>query len=200
MRHGEDKTGADKRMRLLTAAREAFMEEGYRASVDGIAARAGVAKQTLYNHFSNKEDLFIEVINQGSASVVVSLGETGSGLRNSLLQFAATFRQRALESESTALMRILTAEINRLPELTREFFAKGPGQTQARLAEFLSGAMTRGEMRQDDPRFAADMLMGMLLNIDFARCQCAISMDEEGEDQRCEQIVECFLRAFAPQA
>ncbi len=199
MRQGEDTVCGDTRSRILQVARAAFMEDGYRASVDGIAARAGVAKQTLYNHFSNKEELFIEVINQGSASVVVSLGETGSDLRHSLLQFAATFRQRALESDSTALMRILTAEINRLPELTREFFAKRPGQTQARLAEFLSGAMARRELRRGDPHFAADMLMGMLLNIDFARRQCAIPLDERGEAQRCEQIVDCFLRAFAPQ-
>ena len=46
------------RERLILAASQALMEEGYRASVDRIAALAGVAKQTLYNHFTSKEELY----------------------------------------------------------------------------------------------------------------------------------------------
>ena len=53
---------AETRNRLIQAAREAFMAEGYRASVEGIAARAGVAKQTLYNHFPSKDELFSESV------------------------------------------------------------------------------------------------------------------------------------------
>lgn len=199
MHHCEDRACVDTRTKLLLAAREAFVAEGYRASVDGIAARAGVAKQTLYNHFPSKEELFIEVVSLGSASIVVMLDGAGDDLRRSLLHFAKSFRQRALEDDSLAMLRILTAEINRLPELTQAFFTKGPGQTLERLAEFLSAAMTKGELRREAPRFAAEMLIGMLLNIDFVRCQCAISINESSETKRCEQIVDCFLRAFAPQ-
>ncbi len=200
MQHCEESVCGNTRSRILQAAQEMFIDDGYRASVDGIAARAGVAKQTLYNHFSSKEVLFIEVIKQGSATVLIGLDEAQGDLRSTLLEFARTFRQRVLEKDSLAIMRILTAEINRLPELTQQFFAKGPGQTLNRLAELFAAAMQRGELRQDDPHFAAEMLMGMLLNLDFVRYQCAVPVLMGNESGRCERIVDCFLRAFAPQA
>ncbi|MDH5264591.1 MAG: TetR/AcrR family transcriptional regulator, partial [Betaproteobacteria bacterium] len=55
------------RERLVRAASEVFREEGYRASIDAIAARAGVARQTIYNHFASKEDLFRGVANLAAA-------------------------------------------------------------------------------------------------------------------------------------
>lgn len=196
---GEETAGADTRKRLLQAAQELFISEGYRASVDAIAARAGVAKQTLYNHFPRKEDLFIEVIHHGTASVVVALDSSLGELRDILLRFARTFQQRALGQDGIAMLRILAAEIHRLPELTRAFFDKGPGQTRAALAEFLSGAMEQGKLRREDPFFAAEMLTGMLLNMDIVRRLCATPLPEEPAGKRCEEIVDCFLRTFAPQ-
>ncbi|MGL5860132.1 MAG: TetR/AcrR family transcriptional regulator, partial [Phycicoccus sp.] len=52
-----------KRRRLLEAAETVFVRDGYRgASVDEVAALAGVSKQTLYAHFGSKEALFVEVV------------------------------------------------------------------------------------------------------------------------------------------
>ncbi|MGQ3075318.1 MAG: TetR/AcrR family transcriptional regulator [Ferrovibrionaceae bacterium] len=46
------------RQRILTAAEDLFYGEGIRATgVDRIAARAGVTKRTLYQHFASKDDL-----------------------------------------------------------------------------------------------------------------------------------------------
>jgi AcrR family transcriptional regulator len=43
---------------IMDAAEEVFIEKGYHdASMDEIAARAGIAKGTLYQHFPGKEDL-----------------------------------------------------------------------------------------------------------------------------------------------
>ena len=200
MNHLEDSACSDTRRKLIAAAREAFTEDGYRASVDSIAARAGVAKQTLYNHFPRKEDLFIEVVGSGSASVVVSLEDEGEELRKVLIHFAVAFRKRAMARDSLTMFRILTAEIHRLTELTRAFYAKGPLQTKMRLSAFLDSAMRRGELRREDPGFAAEMLIGMLLGGDFIRSLCAMPPLEGEENGRCQQIVDCFLRAFAPQA
>jgi AcrR family transcriptional regulator len=48
---------------IMDAAEEVFIEKGYHeASMDEIAARAGVAKGTLYQHFPGKEDLVFALI------------------------------------------------------------------------------------------------------------------------------------------
>jgi len=193
-----ENASADTRTRLVHAAREAFMKDGYRASVDGIAARAGVAKQTLYNHFPSKDDLFSEAAGLASAAIVVTLeGETGD-LRASLLRFAATFRERVLGDEGLAMFRALTAETARFPALAQAFFAKGPDQTAARLADFLGNAMADGRLRRDDPRFAAEMLLGMLGGVEHFRRLCTAPRPDAAEHTRIEQIVDAFLRAFAP--
>ena len=56
---------ADTRERILDAAMEAFATNGYaRTTMDDIAARAGVAKGTLYWRFKSKEDLLFAGIDR----------------------------------------------------------------------------------------------------------------------------------------
>jgi len=190
---------AETRNRLIQAAREAFMAEGYRASVDGIAARAGVAKQTLYNHFPSKDELFSESVGLVSAAIVVTLDGQTDDVRATLLRFGATFRQKVHGAEGLALFRTLMAEAARFPALAQAFCAKGPELTAARLADFLGRAMAAGHLRQDDPRFAAEMLLGMFHNIDhFRRLSNNTPLPEALEKSRIGRIVDCFLRAYEP--
>lgn len=51
-----------KRQAILVAATEAFLRSGYAASVDEIAASAGVGKQTVYRHFGDKQALFLAAV------------------------------------------------------------------------------------------------------------------------------------------
>jgi len=50
------------RQRLVTAAREAFIEHGPEVSLEEIAHRAGVGPTTLYRHFPDKDDLTVAVL------------------------------------------------------------------------------------------------------------------------------------------
>ncbi|BAN35505.1 putative TetR-type transcriptional regulator [Sulfuricella denitrificans skB26] len=199
MGHPAESAITETRNRLIQAAREAFMEEGYRASVDSIASRAGVAKQTLYNHFPSKDELFSESAGQVSDAIVVSLDGQTDDVRATLIRFGTTFRQKVLGAEGLAMFRTLMAEAVRFPTLAQAFFAKGPEQTTARLANFLGRAMAASQLRQDDPRFAAEMLIGMLKNIEhFRHISGNTELSEPHEKARIEQITDCFLRAYAP--
>jgi AcrR family transcriptional regulator len=194
-----DQTPVDCRERLIRAAAERFMSDGYRASIDQIASRAGVARQTVYNHFASKEDLFSEVAHIAASSILVSLDEKGGGLREHLVRFGATFRHRLIGDEGLALFRTISAESPRFPDLGRAFYDKGPGQTIRRLADFLKRAMDEGTLRRDDPKYAAETLLAMLDCGDRSRRLFGASLlPARAEKARVARIIDCFLRAFAP--
>jgi AcrR family transcriptional regulator len=200
MSHPVDQFLADSRQRLILAATEIFMEEGYRASVDRIAMRAGVAKQTLYNHFPSKDDLFTEVVRVAAASILVTLDDGSRDLRDSLLGFGSAFCAKVLGHEGLAHYRVMIAESSRFPELAQAFFTKGPAQTVAGLAAFIAAAMARGELREDDPRLAAEVLLSMLSGFERTRrllAQPTEVPDPQHEQARIAKIVDCFLRAYA---
>src|SRR2546421_3273286 len=82
--------------RILKAAQRHFNEHGLeRASVDAIAAAAGVSKMTVYSNFGSKEGLFQAVVRDRTATVVA--GVPGAGAldpdqpENALLAIGARF-------------------------------------------------------------------------------------------------------------
>lgn len=188
----------DSRTRLIEAATAAFLEEGYRVSVDRIAARAGVAKQTLYNHFPRKDDLFGEVVRLGTASILVSLDGDGAPLRERLRRFAVAFRQKVLGAEGLAFYRAVVAEAPRFPELTAAFYASGPAQTTRRLAAVLAEAMEAGELRRDDPVFMAQLLLSMLVETERTHRLLSDKPMAAPKPAAAARILDAFLRACSP--
>jgi TetR/AcrR family transcriptional repressor of mexJK operon len=190
---------SDCRRRLVEAARAAFMRDGFRgASVDRIAAAAGVAKQTFYNHFPSKEALFEETIRVGVRDIVVELDDAPGDVRDRLIAFSLALRKKLLSPEGLDWYRTVIADLSRLPELSRIVWRQGPYETLVRLADFLAAAMERGELRRDDPMFAAEMLNSMLVNLDRTRGLLAGDFDPHADPEKVERIVTCFLRAYRP--
>lgn len=61
----------DKRQAILDAAFDVFAEHGYaQALVQEIAEQAGVAKPTVYNHFTDKETLFRATLTAAAQTVM----------------------------------------------------------------------------------------------------------------------------------
>lgn len=189
---------ANNRDRLFSAATEVFLEHGYAASVDMIVSRAGVARQTFYNYFQNKECLFAEVMRNWIGDILVPLTDGSGDLRATLLKFAAAYRQRALCPAGVAGYRTMVGQAQRFPELTREAFESGIGHMVGILADLLGKAMQRGELRDDDPAFAAEMLMSMMAGLERSRLLMGIDNPPRDEAARVENIVDGFLRMFAP--
>ena len=187
------------RERVRDAAIRVFIEDGYGASMDRIAARAGVAKQTLYNQFGNKENLFAEVIRQSVDDITVSLGDLKLDLRRSLLRFATAFRTKALSPHGLGLHRALIAEAPRFPKLARVIHEKGAANARDTLAKFLQQAMNSGQLRKTDSQFAAEMLLSMLAGFERVRLLYGVKADPTSlnEKQKCVAIVDCFLNGLA---
>lgn len=185
------------RERLLEAATEVFLEHGYGASVDMLVARAGVARQTFYNHFENKECLFAEAMRSCVSEILVPLNDYSGDLRETLKGFARTYRQRVLSPQSIAKFRIITSLAQRFPELTGEDYQLGLGRMLESLGEFLRAAMREGRLREADPVFAAEMLLSMLAGMERTRMLFGVDRPPHDEAARVEQIVDGFLRMFA---
>jgi len=66
-----------RRARLLETAWRLFYRDGYRTvGIDTLLAEANVAKMTLYNHFSSKDELIVAVIKKRSEEILTELAAT----------------------------------------------------------------------------------------------------------------------------
>lgn len=188
---------ADTRARILEAALDTFCEKGYDACVDDIARRAGVVKQTLYHHYGSKESLFREALTGLVHVLLVDLGARSGSLRDDLLRFAESFQAQAMSEQGLALHRMLVAESPRFPELARVVYETWQ-LAGAELARMLREAMARGELRQDDPEFAADMLISLLTGTQRDLRLLGMPVECAQRSGRTVRIIDCFLQAYAP--
>src|ERR1700704_282344 len=75
-----DRTGGDKRERILAAAERIFARHGFFAArVSEIAKEAGVADGTIYLYFKSKDDLLISLFESRMKQVNEELHEATSG-------------------------------------------------------------------------------------------------------------------------
>ncbi|MBM3114303.1 TetR/AcrR family transcriptional regulator [Jeongeupia naejangsanensis] len=192
-----EEKASDCRQRIVTAALEVFRECGYRASVDRVAQRAGVARQTIYNHFTSKSVLFSAVLQEGCAAHRERLVTCEGALAERLLHFALGLQANLLTPTSINLHRLLTHEASRFPELAGQVYANGVEATAQQLAAVLAKAMTNGELREDDPKLAADIFLDVIVSHDRQRLLFCMPLAEaEAQLQLLRRRIEVFLRAY----
>jgi TetR/AcrR family transcriptional repressor of mexJK operon len=188
----------ENRERVLRAATSSFLARGYASSVDDIARRAGVAKQTVYAHFPSKDALFKEVAHDLTRRVLVELEGEPHDLRAGLVRFAIVYRERVLGAQGIATFRTVLPEIQRFRSLAKGMYAASAGEMVRQLAAYLERAMAARRLRRDDPQFAAELLLGMLVGQDRIKCLFGVTRHNGADAARSAQIIDCFLRAYQP--
>ncbi|WP_404418912.1 TetR/AcrR family transcriptional regulator [Marinospirillum sp.] len=157
---------SDKREQIIQAASDAFLQKGYQnASMETIAAEAGVAKQTLYNYFGNKDALFEAVVNLLCNCENEQLRSTdiSSDRVEAVFQaYAQGLISDLLSTEDTALFRMMVAEALHFPNLGRMFFQAGMEKDRKLLVEFLTRQHEAGNLVIDDANQAALFIQGAL--------------------------------------
>ena len=98
------------RSRLLDAAEEAFVRDGYEgAQLDEIAAMAGRSKGAVYTHFKSKEDLFLALFEHRTRSYIDRLVKSVR-VCTSRKQSLEAFREFYVELVRDKIWPILTLE------------------------------------------------------------------------------------------
>ena len=147
------------RQAILQSALDLVAEIGYaRVTIEGIAARAGTGKQTIYRWWRSKADVVLEAIN-ASATREIPMPDTGS-LREDLLAFLNATFAAGRRPGTVPVLRALMAEA----QLDPDFGAAFDEKFLRRRREALAAVLRRhpGELRDVPPRIAVEVVFGVL--------------------------------------
>lgn len=171
--------------------------------MDLIAAKAKVSKQTIYNHFHSKDELFKAIITEMTTALVVplSISEAAESTPQKLLQsFALDFLKLMLQPSSLAIYRLIVAESARFPELGAALYAAGAGHLIHKLADYLTSETKLGRLAVKDAEHAAELFIGMLTGrLQFRVLLGDIEVPTDAElRERAMVAVSSFITLFAP--
>lgn len=192
-----------KRLQILSGARRVFAEYGFeRASVDVIAATAGVSKATIYNHYADKTALFVACITQDADELQVGLRacvETPAGdLEPSLRALGEKMMHQFLAPGVVALYRQIIAEVARLPEMGQTLYERGLKVFHEATASYLERWARTGALRLDDARAAAVEFIALCQGDLVSRARLGILRYPIDEEVRVTVArgVSTFVRAY----
>lgn len=131
-----------KRAAILDGARTVFLRDGFGvATMDDVAAEAGVGKQTVYRHFGSKEALFLGLVQSMCADAIAATmptRETKLSIEDELRTLGQLLVRSLVASDSLALYRAVVAEAGRLPVLGAMFYQHGPQLARSMAARILA--------------------------------------------------------------
>ncbi len=131
---------------IEAAVLELLVEQGFAGmSIEGVAARAGVAKTTIYRRWDSKEALVVDAFVRRSWERVVS-PDTGN-VRTDLVEMLRAFL-RTLQHDG-GLMQAFLAEQGRHPQLAEAFRSAFLTQRRAVIRAVLERGVARHELAPD---------------------------------------------------
>ncbi|MYS84899.1 TetR/AcrR family transcriptional regulator [Embleya scabrispora] len=187
-RHGRSERA---RLAVLEAADDLLAEKGFTGvTMEGIAARAGVAKQTIYRWWSTKTDVLMDAFLQDAVEDLTPLdsGDLALDLRDYLRRLAH-FLDR---SDSGAVFRALIGQAQHDAVFARDFRSRWLDAQRGRDRLPLERAIHSGRLPADlDIATETDQLLGPLY---YRVLVTAEPVDEAFTDS----LVEAFLRRHGP--
>jgi AcrR family transcriptional regulator len=172
---------------ILEATRELIAERGVGGlTIEGVAARSGVAKTTIYRRWRDRDELALAILIDmtGSVKAPPDLGDT----RKELLTFVETATKII---KADVIVQGLVSEIATRPELARTYREQIVDLRLSDVQTVIDRGIARGELRADtDVRVAHELLVGPL----FYRL---LFSGAPLNRAHANQVVEAVMRAFA---
>lgn len=144
---------AERREAILYAALEEFSARGYAAArLEDVAARAGVAKGTIYLHFADKEALFQDIVRTLIVPVISAVEITpppGVPVRAVLNGLIDVFIREVYGTRRRDVIRLMMTEGPRFPALAEFYYHNVVERALAGMRVLIGAAIARGELRDD---------------------------------------------------
>ena len=146
----------------MAAAIDELVANGYAGmSIEGVAARAGVAKTTVYRRWAGKDDLVLAALSKVKGPLP---RPPGISVRADLTYILEQMRSNWLDSTHGRLMQRLAVDGYARPELYRRFRDQVVGPRHQVTYGVLRRGAERGEIRADfDPAWVNDMLTSPII-------------------------------------
>jgi TetR/AcrR family transcriptional regulator, mexJK operon transcriptional repressor len=207
---GEESVGRrlrpDKREAILRAAGEIFDVEGYeRTSIDAVAARSGVSKPTIYNHFGSKEQLFRDHVAYTAQVLNVRITEAVHEIDPGCREWRQVLSKAALQLAecqrspcSISLTRQLHAAVGRDPSVYRYVADNAAGPVLVLLSGKLAQLDEAGHLSVPDPALAARQFLALIsAELPEMSRLGSVPINDDDFSRAVMAGLETFLRAFA---
>jgi AcrR family transcriptional regulator len=158
-------TDEERRTSILANARNTFHALGYGGTtMDLVAARCKISKQTLYRLFASKTELFMAIMDEHRATMLALPRPAGEKLPlgDTLGNIFMIDIDDAAEREREAFVHFIVRESQQFPEVAALLQTHGVQQSRQLLADWLKAEIERGRLQLDDPFSGARMLMDMV--------------------------------------
>jgi TetR/AcrR family transcriptional repressor of mexJK operon len=194
-----------KQAQIRDGARRVFLANGFAGTgTDAITAEAGVSKQTLYVYYRTKEDLFVAVLRaivgelpDVHATITADGLDSPTALRACLMSLSRDLVALLMQPDYIAFMRLVFAEIPRMPQLGELWQRALPAQVIRATAGLLEAARANGVVRFTDPEAAVRLLVGPLVTFVVLDGLATAGPPRRPSDRAIRQIVDLFLVAIA---
>lgn len=172
---------AKRKQAILDAALSVFAEHGFEAArLDDVAARAGVAKGTLYLYFEDKEKLFEEVVRGAVTPIVERVSALAAApdlaIDKVLDALFTVFEKDVLSTKRKLVIRLIIAEGPRFPRIAEFYYRNVVGRVMPLIRKIALRAAERGELSTDalaryPQLIAAPLLLAIIWDALFQRIE-----------------------------
>ncbi len=148
--------GKGTKEKILKVATALFSQYGYKAtSVRKIAAEVGIRESALYNHFKNKEDIFLQVAKNIFTSPFTfnsdEIKELAVRGKPFLQKFTTQYKMLTFDKKNENMFRLLMIELMQNKELREEFMNEFHNKNIKILSEAFFIMMQNSLIRSSDP-------------------------------------------------
>jgi AcrR family transcriptional regulator len=184
---------------ILDAAEQVAAEVGLpTASLQGIAQRAGVSVGTIYNHFTDRNELFEEVFARRRAELLATLDDAARAIPDGSFEtLLASFVRTVLFffDSRRAFLRIALEGGVAKAQVSRSGQGAGPTsmeQLQARAERIVRAGIEEGRLRSDGAELFGPFLIAAVRAALMARVDSTLPLGDE-----TEPVIGLFLHGAA---